>query len=502
MNSITKPIGTVISSIDGPSSGGFRFIVDESARRGQFVMVETAEGKIIARIADIIKTNRYFERAESVQEFERSGKSLTEMFPTDRWEYLVADANALGVYSNNGMLIRSSFPPSPGSKVNLADNETLFKFFGLDSSGLKLGNVEHHDLKVNLNLTKLLQKHIAVLAISGAGKSYFVSCLLEELMDMEKAGPAVIVIDTHGEYSGFVNDKNYSDKVEVIQGRKFKIGVPGLSANYISEFLSGLSSVQRRELNKFLSSMANKYRNQPYDLTTILTEMDMSSIKSATKGILYTLLLDLNGTHLFGSYDNPSLKKLARQGRLTVVDISDMVSQREKQIVVTYLARKLFNARRAGVIPPFVLVVEEAHNFVPETATRDRAISRGIIQTIAREGRKFNASLCLISQRPIQLSTTALSQCNTHIILRVTNPYDLDHIGKSSEGLTKDVVKTISSLRVGEALIVGEAVNYPLFLKVRKRKSVPNDKGIPLERACVEFEESQKKRKEDLEAFK
>ena len=494
-------IGTVISSLQGPNSGEFQFIVSESSRKGQFVMVDTVEGKLIARISDIIKTNRYFERAESVQEFERSGKPLTEVFPTERWEYLVAQANALGVYASNGRLARSCFPPSPGIKVELATNDILFKFFGLDEGGLNLGNVEHHDLKVHLNLTKLLQKHMAILAISGAGKSYFTSCLLEELLDREKPSPAVIVVDTHGEYTGFAEDPQYSEKTLVIKGKKFRIGVPGLTANYISEFLSGMSSVQRRELNKFLSAVNEKYRNQPYDITTILTEMEMSSIKSATKAILYTLLLDLNSTRLFGSYDNPSLHKLAQAGKLTVVDISDMVSQREKQIVVTYLARKLFNARRAGIIPPFVLIVEEAHNFAPETAARERAISKGIIQTIAREGRKFNASLCLISQRPIQLSTTALSQCNTHIILRVTNPYDLAHIGKSSEGLTQDVVSTISSLRVGEALIVGEAVNYPLFLKVRKRKSIPNEKGIPLEQACEEYAQEAKQKDEDLEAF-
>ena len=120
---------------------------------------------------------------------------------------------------------------------------------------------------------------------------------------------------------------------------------------------------------------------------------------------------------------------------------------------------------------------------------------KSIIQKIAREGRKFHASLCLISQRPIQLSTTALSQCNTHIILRVTNPYDLEHIGKSSEGLTRDVMDTISSLRVGEALIVGEAVNYPLFVRVRPRQSRPSEHSIDMEAAAIRYMSSSKRRR-------
>jgi DNA helicase HerA-like ATPase len=178
-----------------------------------------------------------------------------------------------------------------------------------------------------------------------------------------------------------------------------------------------------------------------------------------------------------------------------------MTVLKEKQILVAYVARKLFEARRAGAIPPFLLVVEEAHNFAPEGTSREGAISRSIIEKIAREGRKFHACLCLVSQRPIQLSTTALSQCNSHIILRVTNPYDLDHIGKSSEGLTADVLKTISSLRVGEALIVGEAVKFPQILKLRERKSKKSERGIPLEKACTDFTAVREQRQKDMAAF-
>ena len=170
-------------------------------------------------------------------------------------------------------------------------------------------------------------------------------------------------------------------------------------------------------------------------------------------------------------------------------------------MLVTFFTRKLFWLRRIGKIPPFILVVEEAHQFCPEGVKREGALSRSILETIAREGRKFHASLVLISQRPIQLSTTALSQCNTHIIMRVTNPYDLDHIGKSSEGITSDVLKMIPGLRVGEALIVGEAVNYPLLVKVRERNSKKSDKGISFENALLNYNKSFKKKEEDMKAF-
>ncbi len=502
---MTEPLGTVISTEGNPNSSEFSFIVSTGARKGQFVTVDTEEGKVVARIADIIKTNRYFERAESVREFERSGRPLTELFPAERWEYLVAEALALGVY-NNGKLQRAALPPSPGCKVFLAENELLSKFFGLDlEKGLELGTVEHHSLPVKLNMTRLLQKHTAILGISGSGKSYGVSVFIEELLDRlpENGQIAVVAIDTHGEYTGFSKDKRYSEKADVIEGKDFRIGVPGITAAMIAELVPDMSAVQKRELNRLLALINEERRGKPFDFRDVLQKLETDEIikKSDTRNILYTYVYDLDSTGLFASYDNPSLEKLARPGHFTVIDISDMTNQKEKQIVVTYLARKLFHARMVSGIPPFLLIVEEAHNFCPEGVHREGAISRGIIERIAREGRKFHACLCLISQRPIQLSTTALSQCNSHMILRVTNPYDLDHIGKSSEGLTADVLKTISSLRVGEALIVGEAVNYPLFLKIRERKSKKTDKGIPLEEACLEFTSNHTEKMKDAKAF-
>jgi len=501
---MSEVVGTVISKELNPNVSQFSFVITNmNARKGQFVMLDTPEGKMIARISDIIKTNRYFERAESVHEFERAGKSLSDLFPSDRWEYLVGEAVALGIYKEKS-LTRAAFPASPGSKVYIAENDILSDFFGLDKEkGLEIGSVEYHNLQVKVNMTKLLQKHMAILAMSGAGKSYLTSVLIEELLDRkpENGQMAVVVIDTHGEYIGFAEDPKYRDRSDVILGRDFRVGVPGLSAGIIAEFMPSMTSVQKRELNKLLSSMYNEKRGQTFDFKDVLAQIDSSEIKSATKGILYTLLLNLENTRLFGHYDNPSLDKLARPGHLTIIDISDMTNLFEKQMIVTYLSRKLFEARRSSVIPPFVIVIEEAHNFCPEGARSEAAVSRNIIEKIAREGRKFNSCLCLISQRPINLSTTALSQCNTHLILRVTNPYDLDHIGKSSEGLTADVIKTISSLRVGEALLVGEAVNYPLFVKVRKRYSKKNERGIELEKACLDFKSNKETKKQDLEAF-
>lgn len=498
-------VGTVISTDEGPSVSGFSFVIDEQnpVKRGQFITVESAEGILIARVADVFKSNRYFERAESVREYERSGRKMSELFPTARWEYLIGEAKPLAVFA--GSLQRPSFPPSPGTAVHVADDSMLANFVGLDmEKGLNIGRLSHHDVDVRLNMTRLLQKHLAILSISGGGKSHLMSVIIEELLERKKeyGQVAVVIIDTHGEYLGFAEDEKYRGKTTVVSGREFKIGVPDLAVPLIAEMVPEISSVQRRELERVLHELKEEMKGRTFGLTEVAERIATDErIKTNTRDVLLSNLYALRNTGFFGVTDNPSLDVLAKPGHVTIIDVSDLTSLKKRQMLVSYLGHRLFQARMDGRVAPFVFVVEEAHNFAPEGVGREGALSRNVIEKIAREGRKFHASLCLISQRPIQLSTTALSQCNTHVIMRVTNPYDLDHIGRSSEGLTRDVLDIISSLRVGEALIVGEAVNYPIFVKIRERRSKKSERGMPLEQAAVEYAKGEAQRREDAAAL-
>lgn len=490
--------GTVISTLEGPSSRRFSFVInkDTVVRRGQFVQIKTKDGPLIGRVADVRKTNRYFLNPESVKNIEEN-KPVTESYPAWEWEYLVADVNALGVLAGERFQ-DANFPVSPGEKVQEPQEAVVKKFFGLEESGLHIGELPHHKFPVTLDMTRLLQKHLAILALSGAGKSFLTSGIIEELLDrpQEKGQISVVVIDTHGEYTSFADDHNYSARTRVFPVSDIRIGLPKLNPHYIGQF-TDLNSTQVRELGKVMRDMSGSYT-----LTDLMKAVDArEDLKAATKDVLLSKLEDLRTTGLFGAYDYPQLDELAVQGRLGVVDMSGTTDMRKKQIITAYLAKKLFEARRNERVPPFLLVLEEAHQYVPEKARREKALCKGILQTIAREGRKFNASLCLISQRPVQLSTTILSQCNTNIILRVTNPYDLKHIGESSEGITKDVEGQISSLQVGTGLVVGEAVNFPLFVKIRKRRSRESGKGMPLHQAALEFRKKKEQKKKDTKEF-
>jgi DNA helicase HerA-like ATPase len=154
--------------------GGPREII---ARRGEFVAVETDAGTVIARVQDLVRTNRYYQHAEAVREYQSRGEPLRSIFPTDRWQYTIAMTRVLGLWSN-GRTVRPFFAVSPGAIVRRADEETLTAFLKMDlKDGLHLGHLAYQNLEFAPSMDRLLSKHLAILAMSGAGKSYFVSVL-------------------------------------------------------------------------------------------------------------------------------------------------------------------------------------------------------------------------------------------------------------------------------------------------------------------------------------
>ncbi|MDY6766304.1 MAG: ATP-binding protein [Candidatus Nanohaloarchaea archaeon] len=494
-----EPVGTIISSEDTPTPAEIRFVLERPVKEGQFVEFDTEEGRAIARTATVRKTNRYFMEAESVSEYVKSGTPLDEVLPTDDWEYLVGEGRTLGVYDDDGVIRRPSFPPSPGTDVAAADEDRLTDFLGLDDTGVDIGSVQFHDLDATLSLSGLFQKHLAILAQTGAGKSYLASVILEELLDreIEEGQLAVVAIDPHGEYAGFADDAEYMDRVRVYGDTDIQVGVPGLSAASLDHYFD-LTGPQQRELGKVFAELDEA--KGVYGMDELTAAVEAHDMDQKTQDIVRERLDRMQAMRLFGQYDQPSLDDV-EPGRMLVLDLSEIVDRKKKQVIAAHFTQRLFRGRRDGTVPPFFLLVEEAHNFIPEGASSTDAPARGPITRIAREGRKFHASLGLISQRPARLSQTALSQCNTNIFMRITNPYDLDRIKQGSEGVTSDVLDAIPGLRVGEAVVVGEAVNYPTFVSVRERRSDEFDTGKDLEQASCDYIEEEQQQDEDAEAF-
>lgn len=504
---VRESLGTIVSSIDGPSPSTVSFVVNEGkVHKGMFVELEYSEGTMVCLVEDVVKTNRYFERPDSVKAI---GDDLEKNFPASDWEFLLGKGKPLGIFVEGSPIQRSTFPPSPGTKVFKATDDNVKKFLGLQEKGLNLGKINFHNVEMKINLSKLLQKHLAILAMSGAGKSYAVSVLMEELLsrDSSEGQIAVVVFDTHGEYTCFGEPAkapfvDFSSKTKIIDATKIRIACSKLTSGLLAQLLPELSSPQKRELANVISKLNSEMKSGvgPFDLNDVKAELASSS-NSKTAEALLGIISELEELHLFSKIDSPSVEDLAKQGQLTVIDLNSVIGEKKKQVIVAYFASRLFNERRHKKVPPFALFIEEAHNFIPESTSKDFAIAKPTLRTIAREGRKFGAALVIISQRPKRLDTTTLANCNTNLILRITNPYDLDHIKQSSEGLDVGSINMISSLRVGEALIVGEAVGAPTFFKVRLRKSQPSRHEVSLEESAKRFATEVDKKSEEAESF-
>jgi len=493
---MTARLGTVISTEKGPNVLEFSFVLEGGpkeiiARRGEFVSVVTDNGIVIARVQDLLRTNRYYQHAEAVREYQSRGEPLRAIFPTDRWQYTIAKTRVLGLWVEN-RTARPYFAVSPGAVVRRIDEDTLSAFLKLDNKeGLHLGNLAYHSLEFTPSINRLLSKHLAILAMSGAGKSYFVSVLLEEILSRKKEQGrlSVVVIDVHGEYTYLKDikpkDLGLSDnefQVEHIRASHIQIPVQSLAAETIRSLVADMSSIQVRDLRRVISEMRGTMKDG-YTLADIVTHVrENETISKNTREALVGWLINLDDTRLFGKSSVPDVKSIVKPGKITLIDLSDFISLKKKQIVVAHLASELLYLRRRNEIPPVLLILEEAHQFCPESR-HELALPKSRIETIAREGRKFHALLCLISQRPVKLSTTVLSQCSNQAILRCTNPYDLEHIGRSSEGIDRPSLDAITTLEVGEALFVGETVSVPTFVKIRQRKFEPDGLALSLTEA-------------------
>jgi hypothetical protein len=128
------------------------------------------------------------------------------------------------------------------------------------------------------------------------------------------------------------------------------------------------------------------------------------------------------------------------------------------------------------VIQPFVVVLEEAHNYLKprrEDESYGVKLSREAFERIAKEGRKFGLSLVIASQRPSDVSATILSQCANFLVHRIQNPDDIDYFRKILPTGSRDLLDQLPILAPGDGLLIGSAVNVPARVKVRKPSPEP-----------------------------
>ncbi len=394
-----------------------------------------------------------------------------------------ASCNVLGYRDMNSLLKNLRTPLEPDSFVEYADDVFVSKILGLDKdkTGAYIGILEgRENIKVYLDLNRLITKHICILAKTGAGKSYSVGILLEEILDK---GIPLVIIDPHGEYSTlkYPNDKKenfekfgvkpkgylkqiqeYSVDVQKNpEAQQLKLNSKNLTGSELMHLLPAkLSSAQIGLLYSALFDLGKSA-----DLQQLLINLQLE--ENPAKWTLITIIDYLHKLNLFA--ENPtSPSELVQPGKCSIINLRG-VPQELQEIIVYKLLSDLFNARKNAEIAPYFLVLEEAHNFIPER-NYGEVKSSSIIRQIAAEGRKFGVGLAVISQRAARLEKNVVSQTNTQIILKLTNPGDLKAVSSSVEGITSETEAEIKNLHIGTALVVG-VVDMPLFVDIRPRKS-------------------------------
>jgi DNA helicase HerA-like ATPase len=164
---------------------------------------------------------------------------------------------------------------------------------------------------------------------------------------------------------------------------------------------------------------------------------------------------------------------------IVVLDLS-LVPTDVLHIIIAVIGRVLFESLQRykklnGYELPTVMVLEEAHTFVRRysgSAEQDHVsparMCRETFERIAREGRKFGLGLVLCSQRPAELSPTALSQCNTFLLHRIVNDADQDLVSRLVPDNLGGLLQELPTLPTRHAMLLGLATSIPLLVEMRE----------------------------------
>ena len=378
------------------------------------------------------------------------------------------------------------------------------------------------------DLNELLGKHTAILGSTGAGKSGTVAAIVHSILEVgteskyEKWQPKIIILDPHNEYSkAFKEHKRLSTDEETLSLPYWL-----LSLDETVELLIGRTAYAARNQASIVKDALLNVR------TTSAEALHLDTSKLTVDSPIPYFLGDPSGLDEFGKMDNDqvytkglvgainaqrpdnqnksqhesynsvlgkieSLMKderlsfmmkswdgecdpisnvlnqiMDQDSQLAVVDLSGIPNEvagiASAVLVRTLFSIKIWQTDEERRNSPVVLVCEEAHRYIPNSGEAQYESAQDAIRRIAKEGRKYGIGLVLVSQRPSEVESTVLSQCNSWIVLRTSNESDRNHVRgilpDSLEGLTK----MLSGLRRQEAIFVGQAATLPSRIMIRK----------------------------------
>lgn len=407
-----------------------------------------------------------------------------------------------------GSFINPWIPPQSGRQIYLADDQMLSEVLsrkrdeqpGSATIGSLLTRAPG-SVPVVLSVKDLVSTHLAIIASTGAGKSYLASVVIEELMQPRNKA-CVLIIDPHGEYStleqianhdrfaatGDGRGSGYRAHVRIYKPEQVKVRISTLNMGDMRQLLPEMTEKQQYLLSRALRKVQEGKRGTPWSVADLKqaikavsrqkNDEDSEGADDSSTVHALTWRVEQRFEHSFTFDDSQhlDLTEIFKPGQCTVLQLNE-IDERDQQVIVATLLRRLNQARmdtERGKVhsgefylpyPVFVLL-EEAHHFAPGGG---EVVSTSILKQVLAEGRKFGIGVGLISQRPGKLDADVLSQCQTQCIMRIVNEIDQKSVGAAIEGVGRDLLDNLPALSKGQVIVAGAAVNTPVICRVRLR---------------------------------
>ncbi|MBT8038867.1 MAG: DUF87 domain-containing protein [Xanthomonadales bacterium] len=437
--------------------------------------------------------------------------------------------NPLGEITAKGGFERGvAHYPTTGAELHIVTAPTLEILFSkYAAANFNVGKLSASDsVNVYIDPDSFFGRHAAILGQSGAGKSWTVTSFIQStLKSMPNAH--VVILDLHGEYGTKDWDPTTrppfpEDMVNCIKASDLEIPYWLLTYEELIEllidmddpnasvqiaFLRGVLLELKREANQHLN-LGHITVDSPiyFSLDDMIkrfkyaneTTADFGKSKTALTGKFDQLLVKLQSRLNDTRYDfllkpkkrtsSESLPGLMRdfiglgekRAKVTVLDISSVPFD-VHPTVTSQIGRLAFEFNywnpKCREFPIFV-IAEEAHAYIPRDHVGGHEGTRRSFERIAKAGRKYAVGLCVVSQRPNELSETVLAQCSSWVCLRISNPDDQDYVRALVPDSARGILEALTSLAQGEAIAAGEAVPMPVRFRVTMPNPPPNAQSI------------------------
>lgn len=385
--------------------------------------------------------------------------------------------------------------PSIESSVYLATAEDLAQVYApRGTASVPVGTVyQASSVPAYLRIDDLMGKHFSIVGTTGSGKSCAVATILRAVIEHNPKAH-VMLLDPHNEYACAFADKaivlspdsglrlpywlfNFDELAEIVLGNERS---DMEQRKILSETV--LAAKQANFAKAGLDKVGSVDTPVPYRMSDVLSHLDraMGALnRPESVGAFQTvkariLALQNDARYAFVFAQSLSLRdemseilsnlfRIPVDGKpITILDISAVPSE-VLNVVVSLVCRLTFDfAMWSETTIPITIVCEEAHRYAPRDREAGFEPAKRALSRIAKEGRKYGVSLCVVTQRPSDLAPSLLSECNTMFALRMTNHDDQDILRDSLSEASHGLMNFLPALRNGEAIAVGEGVSMPV----------------------------------------